>query len=253
MTNHNLLTDSDPVPPELDPMIVELAKDPLNESGASAAERRDALTEAERLASVDKMRNRRIVEKDGELYWAAEYPNVFTFNGQLRGKFDWVHKDPSKRSGAQQIASIGGLEGKMTDVIIEMDDGEQVIIRKRNDAVSSQLQEFDLVSTNMAKVAAAAGTELEPRKIPTDVLAEVVVVPGLPMRLGLDPTTGTAPRTRGNVVRITGLALNESGKVSQGHPDLNKPDKRTDAREKFNAAIRTARRQKIASAAIRHS
>jgi len=54
-------------------------------------------------------------------------------------------------------------------------------------------------------------------------------------------------------VRITGLRLNEDGKVAEGHPYLSKPEKATDAREKFNGAMRAARSGIMASAAIRRS
>ncbi len=138
-------------------------------------------------------------------------------------------------------------------MIIETDEGESVLIRKLNGATSAMLQQFDIVSTNMAEKAAVNGSELQPRAISTEALAGVVVVPGLPMRLGFDPNTGLAPKTYGNVTRITGLLLNESGEVQYGHPDLARPEKVTDARDRFNDAIRSARSTVLASAAIDRS
>ncbi len=98
MSHHNLAPQStdptDPTPPGIDPDVLKLAADPLNETGMSDNERHVAANEAQRLAAIDKMRNRKVVEKGGRHYWAAEYPNVFTFDGQLRGSFDWVQRDP---------------------------------------------------------------------------------------------------------------------------------------------------------------
>jgi len=207
MINLNIpRADYDPVP-SLDPTILQLALDPLNEAGMPEDKRNAAFAEATRLAGLDRIQNRRVVkDSDGQDHWAAEYPTVFTFDNEHRG-------------------------GVLTSVVIETDAGERILVRKTSgEAQDASNQTFDLISTGMAKQAAERGKVLQPCPIATETLAGVVLVPGLPMQLGYDPHTNKTPSSLGNITRITGLQMDKNGLVGE----LQQPERYTDARQAFN-------------------
>jgi hypothetical protein len=176
-----------------------------------------AFMEACRLAALDKAENPRFVrDRNGHAHWAAEYPHVFTFDGQL-------------------VIIEGYPGGALTHVIVETTE-ERILIRKTSEGVqSADLQTFVLTSTNMARQAAEQGEPLEPRPIATKTLAGVVLVPGTVMQLGYDPRSGTFPRSHGVITRITGLQMNDEGKVA---PDALQPPE-TDAYEIYNGHLRS--------------
>lgn len=229
----------------LDPAILQLAQDPLNNQQMPDAERTRALAHVKKLAALDARNRQKIVKgSDGKPYWAAEYPTVFAFDGQLRGSFDRLPRDPSKLTPEQQIGLMTGVEaagGRFTDVVVETDMGEQVLIRKTSeDAISSSKQTFDVMSTTIAEEAGRQGQKPTPRSLDTSMLADVVLVPGMPMQLGRDPTTGTMPRTRGNITKITAFRMNEAGEVHPDNHRLKMPESHIDTRERFNRSIRAA-------------
>jgi hypothetical protein len=228
-------------PRVIEPEVLALVQDPTNQAGASDAERHAAFERAKQLSDADAGGYKRIVhDKTGEAHWANEYPNVFSFDGQIRGDFDWVHRDVQKRPPEQHlVANHDAIGGPVTDVIIETDMGEKVLIRKTSgDTKSAMKQTFDLISLNMARDAVKKGEVPQARPIDTKTLAGIVLIPGMPMRLGIDPRTGMTPRTQGNITKITGLKMNDAGKVAPNHPMLKDPQRYSSARENFNAAIR---------------
>lgn len=189
--------------------------------------REATLTELERIASAHTVPNRKFVERDGEKYWAYEYPQVFTFNGQLRGKFEKVHRDHTKRPPEQFIASMGGergLGGGLTHVVIEMEDGEKVMIEKTTpDTLSASKQKFEMLSTAMVRGAKPGSDPTARREVSTDMLKDVVVMPGHP--LVLNPAQEGGDRLQvasGNVKSVTGVRLEQGEEVAPNNPLLKR-------------------------------
>lgn len=228
---------------DIDPSIRLLAS---SESTMTDEERDTLLQLAIKESSLDSLQNRVIVTgSDGNEHWGAEHPNVFSFNGGIRGLFDQVPKDATERDGAMQATFVLGGEavakGSFTTVIFELDDGEQIAIKRTNERVSSTKQTFQLSSTSHIRSESQAGRHASAIDLDTSMLDGVVVVPGESLVLGRDPESGKRIRSRGKVVKITTVAANEEGVVPPNHPYLTKkPELRRDAIGKFNAAVRQA-------------
>lgn len=217
---------SNPELPNYNPMIWKLAADPLNEQGIDNDTRAAAFKDACEWSERDKMQNPRFVrDRNGHTHWAAEYPDVFTFDGQL-------------------------INGALTHVIVETAVGERIVVRKSDDP--GQASPLLLISTGMARQAAQEGKPLEPRPITSEMVEGVVLVPGLPMRLARDPRTDVAPRSQGIISRITGLQMDQAGLVVSYDPQLQRDDLYTDAYDIFNAHLHRIEASKpIGSAALR--
>ncbi len=240
MTNPNISDGDSDFVPSAEPLILDLARHPFNRE-ADSDERAAAFIEACRLAANDKARHPQLArDRNGQAHWAAHYPHVFTFDGQLRGMFDLVHSDPGQRPDEQLALAEGFPGGALTHVIIETDADERMLIRKVSGGVQSALyQTFNLTSTGMARQAAQQGKLLEPRPIATETLAGVVLVPGMVMQLGYDPHTRTHPRSRGNITRITGLQMDEAGKAAPDTLQLQQLDLYTDTYDVFKGHLRS--------------
>jgi hypothetical protein len=166
-----------------------------------------------------------LTDQEGNQRWGTEYPQVFTFRSNIRGSFDKVPKD------------IGGRD---THVIFETDDGQSILIRRTNDKASADLQTFDLLATS--KEAGRAGQPLGRTELDTSMLKDIVVVPGEPLVLGIDPSTGKRIRTRGKVTSITSFNMDDKGLVDLSHPWLTKrPEMRRDSIQQFDERLRTVR------------
>src|SRR5437667_327652 len=114
---------------DVDPRIVQLASRPHELTDPT--QREDALNKAQAEAAWDAAKNRVVVNVNGEPYWGHEYPNVFTFKGQLCGRFDHVPADRTKWTPPMELVSFfANLGGDNTHVIIKLADGDQVMIRK---------------------------------------------------------------------------------------------------------------------------
>ena len=225
----------------MDPRVEVLVKDRQSLSQEDSAQ---AIEIAKREAGLDQAQNKVIIESAGRTYWGAEYPNVFTFNGILRGNFEHIHKDVDQRDNGEQVA-IAGPGGESTHVVIETDDGHVFVIRRTNDKKSAALQTFELSSTTMHM--GQEGDELLTREVGTDQLKDVVVMPGYPLVLS-PGEDGKSMRTKGNVTRITSLQRTEEGSVAEGHPYLQKDDMRRNPSGEFLAAVETARTMSAAEA-----
>jgi len=198
-----------------DPAIRMLATDPTS---LSDSDRQATLTEAKlKAAGAPRVT---VFDKEGRAHVGKEYPEVFTFDGQVRGMFERVNQDPDKLSTGQELALVLGgqreTRGKMSDVIFETDDGQMIRIARTNDRLSAEFQEFELTSTSQQP--GPNGEPAEPMKIDTSMLKGVAVVPGEPMVLGVDPATGKTIRTRGNIISITAFDMSDDGVLPDGHP-----------------------------------
>ncbi len=127
-----------------------------------------------------------------------------------------------------------------------MDDGQSILVRRTNDKASADLQTFDLLATGQEKD--RAGQPVQRREVDTSMLKGVVVVPGEPLVLGKDPSTGKNIRTRGNVLSITAFGMTEDRVVDPRHPHLQKPEKRRDTIQQFGEKLRATRRGEDAPA-----
>jgi hypothetical protein len=226
--------------PNIDPTILKIAADPDNVQNMPLTEFKAAAVEARRLAAEDAMlRNKRIVRgEDGTAYWAAEYPTVFSFTGEMRGTFNLVPKDPSQWTPAMaMLQNNDAIGGNKNQVIIETDAGEVIrVCRTSPDAtLSGYKQTFQLYSNTMAERG-----QKDPRPIDQSMLAYAVVVPGMRMKLGMDPATGRNLGSRGNVTRITAIKMNDQNKVASNHGWLKQPDKQSDVLQRYQAAIEAA-------------
>ncbi len=227
---------------EIDPVIDQYVTNP---DSLSDDDKTRAVNTARREAGIDQMQNKAIVQSGEGKYWAAEYPHVFSFNGILRGNFEQVHKDTSKRDNGEAVA-ISGFGGESTHVIIETDDGHALTIRRTNDKKSAALQEFEISSTTMHT--GVDGDESLRRPVDTQQLKDVVVMPGHPLVLNSDPESGKKFRTRGNVTKITSVNRTEEDRVPDNHPYLARPEMVSDAPERFLGAVEAARQMDAAVA-----
>jgi len=225
-----------------DPTIRALASDPDSLNGA---ERQATIIEAKRLSRG--MTNIIVTDKEGVARWGHEYPLVFTFDGNIRGSVEKVHKDRAQRSPAVQAAGLMGdesLRGVESHVIFEMDDGQSILIRRTNDAISASKQTFDLLATG--RETGHEGKSLQRTELDTSMLKDIIVVPGERLVLGKDPVTGKRVQTRGRVLSITAFGMTDDRRVDPSHPWIQRPEYTRDVIQKFDEKLQTARKQQIA-------
>lgn len=199
----------------------------------TGADRDEFLKEAKREALIDGSQNKVILDTDTGSYWGAEHPNIFTFDGILRGNFEEsIVDNPSVTDTTQSVAGPGG---ESTHVMIETDDGEKFIVRRTSgdDVKSASRQTFDLIST------ATRDNEGKPtvRQISTDQLRGVVAFPGEQLQLSLN-AEGKVLKTRGKIARITSIVNNDEGRVASNHPYLARAERRRNTVQRFNEALK---------------
>ncbi|HEY4963392.1 MAG TPA: hypothetical protein VIH90_01720 [Candidatus Saccharimonadales bacterium] len=209
---------------ELDALIQRLATDP---DGLSTEDRQEALVIAKTEARWDATQNKIVVVNGaGEEYLGAEYPNIFSFDGQIRGQYEEVPDDRANWSTGMQLATDMG--GKFNDVIIEFDNGEMVHVQKTSgDKVGGKLQTFDITSTKAVK----NGVEKQPIK--SEALAGVVAIPGERLRMGSTLSEGT-------VSRVTAFSMDEPSRKSAEQVQFKKPELKRQVIGRFNNALEEA-------------
>lgn len=200
--------------PQIDHEIMDFARHPEHFSAEQQAE----MFKKAELQGRFQARPVVMEGADGVPYWGHEYPNIFTFNGNMRSDFDKVPRDFNKWTTGMQLGGEFAMLGRGNIVIFELDDGEKIAIKRTNDARSADLQEFELISSAMER--GRHGQEPIKTKINSAELNQVVVVVGERLKLGLDPKTGKAKQTKGRVMKITTVQQNERGIVDPKHQDL---------------------------------
>jgi hypothetical protein len=128
-------------------------------------------------------------------------------------------------------------------VIVETEDGQQLMIRRTNETNSANDQLFDVASTGRA------GTDGEGRSLDSSTLKDVVAVVGEPLVLGIDPQTGKHIKTRSPITKITTLDMRKDP-VDPSHPRLSKPELRRDTVGEFGEAMRAARNHSADKVAV---
>ena len=217
---------------------------PIRELNASAVEyiggkrTPQGLKAAQLEAGWDGTQNMVVVKRgNGDPHWGAEYPNIFTFDGQLRSVLDEIPDPNSPRIDAM----FGGdPTGASTAVIIAFENGTTLTVKKDNpEEPLSGRQRFSLTAVTKD------GTLFE-RPMPTETLAGAIAVPGKP--LVFSPAVGETDSLvfKSRVARITSLQLSDKGKVDPRHPTLQKPERHRDVVAEMNGRVRRA---KISAAA----
>ncbi len=223
----------------IDPQIALLAASTQPEQFAD----RDAvLAKARQEAAWDATQNKKIIiTGDGPVH-GHEYPHAFTFTSGIRGDFEEIPADRQKWTRAMELAAIGDvMGGRDTHVVIEFDDGEQLMVRRTEtgpgEKQSAKYQKFDAISTKMVR-----NGQTERRPIDTKALASAVVVPGQPLTLDGKVTTG-------KVARITSFRPDEKGAIDPRRYQQikDRPERASDALDRFNEAMRRAKREHAAS------
>lgn len=218
----------------VDPKVLALATNP--DSITDPASRREALNEAKRISGGERII---LQDNDGNPRWGEELSEpgqVFAFSGNIRGNYDSAPEDPEELR-AQRLDihfAAGVLRGRVTHVIVETEDGQQLMIRRTNETNSANNQLFDVAST------ARAGTDNERRSLDSSTLKDVVAVVGEPLMLGIDPRTGKHIKTKSPITKITTLDMRKAP-VDPSHPRLSKPELRRDTVGEFGEAMRAAR------------
>ncbi len=223
---------------KLDPTVLALASNP--DSVTNPALRARALIEASRLSGGDRVI---LTDYSGQPRWGQELSRpgqVFAFRGGIRGQFDQAPDDwdEVKAQGLDRFPS-NTLRGEMTHIIIETEDGQQLMIRRTKDTNAADNQEFDIASTTKA------GTDDERRPISSSMLKDVVAIVGEPLVLGIDPSTGKRVMTRGAITKVTAFDITKDP-VDPRHPHLARPEDYRDAIDGFGEAMKAARAQKLA-------
>ncbi len=217
----------------VDPDLRTLIENP---DALSPKERQRIVEKAEVQAAWESAKHRVVVmDKTGQPYWGAEFPSVFAFNGQMRGKFGRVPKDRDKWTPGMQAAGLSGeraMGGAYNTVIIAFDDGEKVVVRKKNEAISADAQQFEIISTSRSR----KNGEISREDLPSELLDGVIVVPGEPLVLGAD-ASGKRMRSRGLVTKITAMEHDDNGLVPSNHPHLQKAEKQRNTLNDFRADL----------------
>jgi hypothetical protein len=195
-----------------------IATNPL-EPGLPEEERLKVLGEATLDAAEDARLHPRVVfNKEGIPHKAAEYDSVFSFQGEL-------------------------IDGPMTDVIVETDNGKMLFKRMINPEGETT---FSLITTGGALGQIETNQPISTLVLPAEVLERSLIVPGKPVTLG-NPRKGKLLQPGGVVTRITGLQLDEAGRLKMSDHMLRKAAEQvTDARDAFNDDIRYIRRNHVA-------
>jgi len=223
---------------KLDPTVLALASNP--DSVTDPALKARALTEASRLSGGDRVI---LTDDSGQPRWGQELSRpgqVFAFRGGIRGRFDQAPDDwdEVKAQGLDRFPP-NTLRGEMTHLIIETEDGQQLMIRRTNkDTNVADNQEFDIASTTKA------GTDDERRPISSSMLKDVVAIVGEPLVLGIDPSTGKRVMTRGAITKVTAFDIKKDP-VDPRHPRLASPENHRDAIDGFGEAMKAARAHKL--------
>lgn len=213
-------------------------------------QQKEGYQQARKEAQLDGSSNKVVMELGGKNYWGKEYPNLFSFDGELRGNYEnWAEVTPDNESTPQISAQlIKGPGGESTHVFFETDDGHMYAIRRTAGTMgekNASKQEFEVISTT-THMGQGSG-EIVTRKISSEQLKGIFARPGEPLVLGNDPETGKAVQTRGNIRRITSMRKSESGKVAPSHRILSDPEKHRDTPGKFMEAVRQAQQMEAAS------
>jgi hypothetical protein len=218
----------------VDPKVLALATNP--DSITDPVAKREALDKAGRISGGERII---LQDNEGNPRWGEELSEpgqVFAFNGNIRGNYDSAPEDPEELR-AQRLdihLASGALRGNVTHVIVETEDGQQLMIRRINETNSANDQLFDVASTSRA------GTDGERRSLDSSTLKDVVAVVGEPLVLGIDPQTGKHIKTKSPITKITTLDMRKDP-VDPSHPRLSKPELRRDTIGEFGEAMRAAR------------
>ena len=218
----------------VDPKVLALATNP--DSITDPVAKREALDKAGRISGGERII---LQDNEGNPRWGEELSEpgqVFAFNGNIRGNYDSAPEDPEELR-AQRLdihLASGALRGNVTHVIVETEDGQQLMIRRINETNSANDQLFDVASTSRA------GTDGERRSLDSSTLKDVVAVVSEPLVLGIDPQTGKHIKTKSPITKITTLDMRKDP-VDPSHPRLSKPELRRDTIGEFGEAMRAAR------------
>jgi|GEM_PF-3228353 len=195
-----------------------IATNPL-EPGLPEEERLKVLKEAALDAAEDARLHPKIVlDKEGLPHRAAEYGSVFSFQGEL-------------------------VDGPMTAVIIETDRTKMLL---KQDTTPEGETVFSFIDTERALKQIIAGEPIAPLMLPKEIVERSLAVPGMPLTLG-NPKKGTLLRREGRVTRITGVQMDETGRTQTSMNVFYKNTEHvTDARDAFNAEIRSIRQTGVA-------
>ena len=223
---------------QLNPDVLQLAADPNAITDPQA--KYHALVEAGRLSGGDRVI---LSDEKGQPRWGEEMSapgSVFSFDGHIRGEVDHAPEDPADvhAAGLDMSAAANQLRGNTTHVIVETDDGQQLMIRRTNETNAAADQTFDIASTSKGNR----------RGIDSSALKHVVAVVGEPLVLGIDPGTGKHLRTRGSITKITTINMNDDP-VAANHPRLSKPEFHRDTVQQFGEAMKVSRKQEVAQEA----
>ncbi len=227
----------------VDPKVLALATNP--DSITDPVAKREALDKAGRISGGERII---LQDNEGNPRWGEELSEpgqVFAFNGNIRGNYDSAPEDPEELR-AQRLdihLASGALRGNVTHVIVETEDGQQLMIRRTNETNSANDQLFDVASTGRA------GTDGERRSLDSSTLKDVVAVVGEPLVLGIDPQTGKHIKTRSPITKITTLDMRKDP-VDPSHPRLSKPELRRDTVGEFGEAMRAARNHSADKVAV---
>ena len=220
---------------KLDPTVLALATKPDSITDPQTLQL--GLREAARVSGGNL-----VIVKDekGMPRWAEELDKpgrVLAFDSNIRAPFDDAPDDP-KKLDEQGFTRFGKVDGDITHVMVETEDGQQLLIRRTVESNSANKQKFDIASTTHA------GTDKERHPIDSSMLKHVVAVVGEPLVLGVDPQTGKRVRTRSPITKITTMDMRKDP-VDPSHPRLQKQEFHRDTVEQFGEAMREARRQKM--------
>ncbi len=227
----------------VDPKVLALATNP--DSITDPVARREVLDKAVRISGGERII---LQDNEGSPRWGeelSELGQVFAFNGNIRGNYDSAPEDPEELRAQRLDIHLASraLRGSVTHVIVETEDGQQLMIRRTNETNSANDQLFDVAST------ARAGTDSERRSLDSSVLKDVVAVVGEPLVLGIDPQTGKHIKTRSPITKITTLDMRKDP-VDPSHPRLSKPELRRDTVGEFGEAMRAARNHSVDKVAV---
>ena len=219
----------------VDPRVLALATNP---DAIDPADKREALDKANRISGGERVI---LYDNDGQPRWGEELSEpgqVFSFEGNIRGNFDSASEDTEELRKQRMDIHIatGALRGRVTHVIVETEDGQQLMIRRTNETNSAKDQLFDVAST------AKAGTDSERRSLDSSTLKHVVAVVGEPLMLGIDPKTGKHIKTKSPITKITTLDMRKDP-IDPNHPRLTKPEFSRNTIGEFGEAMQSARNQ----------
>lgn len=193
----------------VDPMIRILA---ANSGSVDPAVKAAKLQEAEDIA--DRSPNVVATDSKGTPHKGREYPDVFSFNGELVGK--------------------EGVTPPQTHVVIETDDGHAIVIKKEAGATPDAPDTYDLMATSHQ--AGRTNEPLASMKFGAEAFQDGLVVPGEPF-VFTDPATGKRISTRSSVTRITSFDYSDEGIVPEGHSMLDNPNAQSDVFSRVNQAL----------------